>query len=94
VDEERKGLFIGKGTLRIGQEIAGVYAVVGLYCGEILARNFSAVETKMTWPGQQAPPIIEKERGKRYHFGCVSGWALGRFSAWAERLPLGLFLFF
>jgi hypothetical protein len=64
VDEEREGPFIGAGAVRKRQEIAGINSRPGVYCGEIPARDFSAVETTMTWPGQRAPPIIEKGKGK------------------------------
>jgi hypothetical protein len=64
VDEEREGPFIGMGAVRKRQEIAGINSGMGVYCGEILARDFSTMETMMTWPGQWAPPIIEKGKGK------------------------------
>jgi hypothetical protein len=65
VDEEREGPFIGTGAVRKRQGIAGIQFVVEALLGEIPARNFSAVETVMMWPGQRAPPVIEKGKGEK-----------------------------
>jgi hypothetical protein len=53
------------GAVRKRQVIAGIQFTVEALLGEIPARNFSVVEMMMTWPGQQAPPIIEKGKGEK-----------------------------